>query len=171
MMNMSESEITFWVTPIAPQRVKSVVAERKVFGLGPNSPGRSSIKPEDKICFYATGLGIIGYATVASPPISRPSVISPVFPIVFDLKDIVLFQNKPKALGAAVRNELDALAPWRGSKGSAWGRFVRTMHRISEHDFKLLTTIQASKVSALETEASRDVAEPREQGELLERNR
>ena len=138
-MSMSESEITFWVTPVAPQRVKALIAERKVFGIGPNSPGRSSIKPEDKICFYATGLGIVGYATVASSPASRPDVISPIFPIVFDLKDVVLFQDNPKVLGDVIRNELDALAPWKGSRGTAWGRFVRALHRISEHDFKLLT--------------------------------
>jgi hypothetical protein len=138
-MNMGGSEIAFWVTPVSPQRVKSLIADCKVFGIGPNSPGRSSIKPEDKICFYSTGLGIVGYATVASSPASRPGVISPIFPIVFDLKDIVLFQDNPKVLGAVIRNQLDAFGPWKGSQGTAWGRFVRALHRISEHDFRLLT--------------------------------
>ena len=138
-MRMAEAKVVFWVTPVSPQRVRPIIGQRKVFGLGPNSPGRSTIKPNDEICFYATGLGIIGYATVASPPTLRPNVISPIFPIVFDLKGVVLFENNPRILDYRTRNELDALAPWKGRKGSPWGRFVRTMHRISEHDFELLT--------------------------------
>jgi hypothetical protein len=135
--NMKD-DLAFWITPISEERFKSLVVKRKIFGVGPSSPGRSGMRAGDRICFYVSGKGITGDATIETSPHFEPKAISPIFPITFKLKDVNVFPETPKILDAATVNKLEA-SKHRNPSSRNWGLFVRTLHRVSRHDFEVLT--------------------------------
>jgi hypothetical protein len=136
--------VTYWITPVSgdeikpgEETIKTLVAEKKIFGLGPRTPGRVTLKPNDWVCFYVTGKGVVAHARAASRPEKHPELVSVFYPFAFHLDSISTYLSNPIAIDTRKRVELDAFKEAK-SKGS-WGWFVTTTHRISKHDFELLT--------------------------------
>jgi hypothetical protein len=144
---LGDSTVTHWLTPVksdeeesAEQCIQKLVGTEHVYAFGHHTPGRKHIKPGDRICFYATTKGVIAHARVASVPENKPHPKvshSEQFPWVFDVTDPVLYLNKPVIVDAELRSQLDAF------KGKdlyqSWAWFVQATHKLSEHDFQLLT--------------------------------
>ena len=141
------SDVAYWLTPVkgdeqdsAEQVVERLVGQEHIYAFGENTPGRKSLKPGDWICFHASGKGVVAHARVASSPqkgghqkVHHPEK----YQWVFKLSDVGLYLDKPVVIDAGMRSQLlafqgkDANGPW------AW--FVQATHKMSQHDFALLT--------------------------------
>jgi len=143
-------EVTqYWITPVkstdvetAEECIKRLVGEERIYAFGEKTPGRVSIKIDDKICFYATGNGVVGHAGVASLPERKhhPKVKDPdKYPWIFKLKDVQLYLDKPTVIDAPFRANLEAFK--NKNVVGRWAWFVQGTHRVTVDDFKLLTRI------------------------------
>ena len=75
-------------------------------GFGERTPYRDLLKPGDKICFYASGKGVVAHAEIATKPekIERPEIEElRGYPWIFELKNVRLY------LDADLRSKLDAV--------------------------------------------------------------
>jgi len=136
----------YWLTPVrgdkiqsAEECVRSLVVENGIYAFGENTPGRKKIKAGDRICFYATGKGIIGHATVASSPekMRHPAVRHPdKYEWVFRVADPVVYFDRPREMTPELRAQLDA---FRGRDlARSWAWFVQSTSQQTEQDFKRL---------------------------------
>ena len=140
---MPEKDVTsYWITPIGGDEINSgesivlsKVGEKRMHGLGKRTPGRKGMKAGDWICFYIIGKGVAAHARLASPPQFEPT-ISPLFPYVLHLDSVRLYLEMPRTLDLQTRTKLDA---FKSRTQEGWGWFVTSTHRISKHDFRLLT--------------------------------
>jgi hypothetical protein len=140
-------EVAFWLSPVksteaetAEACIKRLVGEQKCFAFGERTPGRRHMKADHRICFYATTKGVVAHATLSSPPEkkARPDgSIDDEFPWVCSLKDVSLYLDRPLAIDAQLRLQLEAFKDKEPGKGWAW--FVQPTHEISAHDFEILT--------------------------------
>jgi hypothetical protein len=142
-----EGEVAYWLTPVrgdadqtAEACIQSLVGDERVYAFGDRTPGRGHIKPGDRICFYATGKGVVAHARVTSRPVNRPHPAvhdSERYPWVFEVSDATLYLSEPVVIDATLRSQLDAF-PDR-DPGKAWAWFVQATRSISQHDFRFLT--------------------------------
>jgi len=70
----------YWISPVkdtdtepALECVQTLVGKHRIYAYGDRTPGRKSLKPGDWICFYASGIGVVAHAEVASYPEHKPS--------------------------------------------------------------------------------------------------
>ena len=141
-------EATFWLTPVKPlggqsaeDAVRTLVGEERVYAFGDRTPGRRHLKPDDWICFYATGKGVVAHAKVASRAEHRsnPKVRDPAkHPWLFKVTEPKLYLEDPVAIDAELRGQLDAFKGRDLGKGWAW--FVQATRKVSRVDFEHLTT-------------------------------
>ena len=137
------SQRRFWITPLSGDEVRSgeetlrTLLGKGIYGLGRRTPGRKSIKPDDMLCFYLVGRGVVAHARVVSFPERRPDLVSAFYPLVLRLDDVRLYLDSPILLNHMKLVQLDAF----GRRGPIyiWGWFVTGTHSLTEHDFGLLT--------------------------------
>jgi hypothetical protein len=142
----AESEVAYWLTPVksdeeqtAEEVIQTLVGQEQIYAFGERTPGRKHLKPEDWICFYATGKGVVAHAKVLTRPEKKPhkKVRHPeIYPWVFGLENAKLYLNEPIVIDPAARNQLDAFHDRDPSKSWAW--FVQATRRITQHDFEIL---------------------------------
>ena len=140
---------SYWIFPVksigdmtTEEIVRTLVETEKVFAFGPRSFGRRRLRSGDWMCFYASRKGVIAHAQVASEPIQNPlsKVLDPLsYPWTFSVKKVVLYPEKPVPLNPDTRSRLDAFKNRNPDTAKWWNWFVKTPHKISEHDFKVLT--------------------------------
>lgn len=139
--------LTCWLAPVkdheretALECIEWLVGKHQMYAFGEGTPGRKRLKTGDRICFYASGLGVVAHAEVASAPENKPDRrvrYSSEFPFTFKLKNGKLYLDQPVLLDAARRTRLDAM---KGREpGRPWAWFVQTTHKLTEHDFEELT--------------------------------
>lgn len=145
-----KTAISYWLTSIksdanedetVQEALYRLLIKHKVYAYGERTPGRKTIKPEDKLCFYATGKGVMADATVGSNPEKRMHEgirDIEMYPWIFDLKDPNRYFDKPIIIDAELRAKLDAFND-KDPNESNWAWFVQSTKKISKHDFKLLT--------------------------------
>jgi len=146
--SLIEEKINYWLTPVksdkernADEVVKTLVHEAGIYAFGDRTPGRNELKPGDWICFYATGKGAIGHAMVMSIPEKKPHPIvndSEKYPWTFRVGEAKLYLDNPIKIDAEMRKKLDGFKD--KYLGKHWGLFLRSTRKISENDFKLLTS-------------------------------
>lgn len=142
-----EAEVRYWLSPVksdeeetAEETIQTLVGREKIYAFGERTPGRKHIKPSDRICFYATGSGVVAHAEVASAPEYKPHprVRHPdKYPWVFRVKNVHLYSDKPVIIDTTLRSQLDAFQGKNPNQGWAW--FVQATRRVSKQDFELLT--------------------------------
>jgi hypothetical protein len=141
-----ENEV-YWLTSVksdekatAEDTVKLLVGREHVYAFGDGTPGRKRIKPGDWICFYAAGKGVIAHAKITSRPEKKPNrhVRYPdKYQWTFGLDNTVLYPDTPVVISADARNSLDA---FQGKDPTIpWAWFVQATHKLTKHDFDLLT--------------------------------
>jgi hypothetical protein len=140
--------VGYWLTPVksdekatADEVVQTLLEREHVYAFGDRTPGRKHIKPGDWICFYATTKGVVAHAQIASAPEFKPhrSVRQPdKYPWTFRLTDIHLYLDQPTVISAEIRAHLDAF-DGRDPNTAYWAWFVQATHRLSAHDFNLIT--------------------------------
>jgi len=126
-------------TRTAEDIVRYLVGEKKLWAFGERTPYREVLKPGDKICFYASGKGVVAHAEIATKPekVKKPEIKElRGYPWIFKLKNVRLYLDDPVILDANLRSKLDV---FKERDQSAWGWFVHRTQKITEHDFKLLT--------------------------------
>jgi hypothetical protein len=141
---------TYWLTPVkdhegetAQKCVEKLVGKHEMYAFGEGTSGRKHLKAGDQLCFYATGRGIIANAEVASRPERKPDrrvVHSEEFPFTFRLRKCKLYTDRPVVLDPALRMQLDAMKDRDPNR--PWAYFVQATHKVTEHDFNLLTRWQ-----------------------------
>lgn len=138
---------THWLTPVGsneketPEEViRRLVGKAKVYGFSERTPGRKHLKPGDRICFYASGSGVVAHAEVASAPKKEHHAAihnQEKYEWVFRLTKTRLYLEKPVVIDGALRSQLDAFAGRDLHKSWAW--FVQATRKITERDFHTLT--------------------------------
>lgn len=136
----------YFITPARGDEVRSaedvikyLVGEKNIWSFGEKTPYRDLLKPGDKICFYASGKGVVAHAEIATKPerIDKPEIKElRSYPWAFKLKNIRVYLNDPVILDAELRSKLDA---FKDKDQSTWGWFVHRPQKITKHDFMLLT--------------------------------
>lgn len=117
--------------------------------FGERTAGRNDLKPGDRICFYQSGVGVVAEAEVASLP-ERKNV--PVarhpdkYPWSFQVTNVRYFFEQPVILDAQLRAQLDAFKG-RDPEGP-WAWFVQGTHKVSDHDFVVLTRGYAASTAS-----------------------
>ena len=140
-------EGTYWLTSVkadseqtAEDVISTLVGTHGMYAFGERTPGRSQVQPGDWICFYAAGKGIVAHAQVVSAPekMVHPSVRHPdQYPWVLRVEHVHLYVEEPVVLDAALRRQLEAFHHRDEEKSWAW--FVQATHRVTAHDFTVLT--------------------------------
>ncbi len=131
-------------TSSAEDIIRDLVGREGIYAFGDRTPGRRDLKPGDWMCFYATTVGVVAHAKVASTPKRKqhPSVQDPGrYPWVFSLSDVKVYADEPVIIDAELRGRLDAFTD--RSAGKQWAWFVQATRAVSEHDFRLLTGQQS----------------------------
>jgi hypothetical protein len=138
--------VVHWLTPVGsdekpPEEViRTLVGEARLYAFRENAKGKAQLKPGDRICFYASGKGVIAHAEVASPAEKKSYPQLPDlewYPWVIHLEKVNLYLTEPMVIDEATRRLLEA---FKGRKLEArWAWFVQTTRRVSEHDFAVLT--------------------------------
>ncbi len=141
------SVATYWLTPVkdhatetAIECVKNLVGKHGIYAFGERTPGRTHIKPDDWICFYAAGDGVIAHARVVSTPEKKPDsrVVHPQdYPYTLRLQDQHIYADEPVVIDVGVRQQLDAFSGRDPERPWAW--FVQATRKVTEHDFQRLT--------------------------------
>ena len=137
----------YWLTPVASddemtaqQTVESLVGQEGVYAFSERTPGRTKLKPGDRICFYASGTGVIAHATVATIPAKKThkKIRHPEkYPYLFGLKEAKLYLDNPVVIDQGLRAKLEAFEGREPQKSWAW--FVQGTRSLVEGDFALLT--------------------------------
>lgn len=145
---IKEVERHYWLTPVksveeqtADECIQSLVGEEKIYAFGERTQGRRHLKPGDYICFYVTGKGVAAHAQIASRPEreEHPKVHhTERYPWVFRVKDVQIYLENPTVIDADLRSQLDAFK--RRDSNKTWAWFVQATRKITEHDFKVLTS-------------------------------
>jgi len=145
-----EGTTNYMITPTksdeyasAQDIINSLVVEQRSYAFGDRTPGRRDLKPGDWICFYATTVGVVAHAKVASVPDKKqhPGVHRPEeYPWVFSLSDVETYPDDPVVIDSELRSKLDAFKGRAAEKRWAW--FVQATRRVTEHDFYILTRQQ-----------------------------
>lgn len=141
------TEPSYWLTPVrsdehrsAEETIRELVGEGQLYAVGERTPGRRHFKPGDRICFYATTVGVLAHARVKSSPAKRTDkrIRDPErYPWVFDLEEPSLYVDNPVVIDASLRTRLEAFEGRDPNQTWAW--FVQATRRVSTHDFKSLT--------------------------------
>jgi hypothetical protein len=127
----------------AEECINRLVGKGHYYAFGERTPGRKSMKSGDRIAFYATTKGVVAHATLSSPPERRPfpdGLSHKDYPWVCSLTDSRLYLEKPVAIDAKLRLQLDSFQGRNPEKGWAW--FVQATRKVSLHDFELLTKMK-----------------------------
>lgn len=107
------------------------------YSWGERTPGVRTLKPGDRISFYAAMTGVVAEAEVTSSAEHTRGA----FPWRFSVKN-PRFLNPPITIDRDLRAELDAFLD-KDPASSRWSWFVQVTREVSEHDFRLLTDLPA----------------------------
>lgn len=128
----------YWIASIkkdkAEETVDILLLRESKFGLGNKSGGNVSVKPNDNICFYISGEGIVAHAVVNSFINKEKIEGFEAYPNVFKIKDLNILKT-PIKITEDLRNNLDA---FKNTSIKNWGWFVTNCHTVSENDYKEL---------------------------------
>ena len=122
------------------ETIQRLVGQKGIYAFGERTPCRRDIRVGDWICFYATTVGVVAHARVASLPEKRshPAIQDPDnYPWVFDLSEVSLYTKNPVVIDAPLRSQLDKFKGRDADKNWAW--FVQATRRVTQHDFRVLT--------------------------------
>jgi hypothetical protein len=140
-------EAKYWLAPVAggdgrtPKEVVSLlVGKRHVWAFGDKQSARRMVKTGDWICFYASAVGVVGHARVASDPEYKKDkrLWDPdTYCWPFEIAEPRLYLNNPVVIDVTLRRQLDA---FKGKNLEApWGWFVVTTSKLTVDDFRRLT--------------------------------
>lgn len=143
----SEDSPAHWLTSAkstddetAEECIRRLVGNEHYYAFSQRAAGRKHMKPGDRIAFYATANGVVAHATLSSAPERRPrpdGSTDEEYPWVFSLTDAQLYLENPVVIDAALRANLDQ---FRGRDPDRnWAYFVQATHKVSPHDFNILT--------------------------------
>lgn len=148
---IKKEEVVYWLTPIRAREDETfeeaferLLVKNKIYAFGERTPGRNEIKLGDKICFYASGKGVMAYATVASNPVKKihNAIKEPEkYPWIFQLKEPKIDFDNPIVINANIRSKLDAFKD-KDPNTTIWSWFVQSTKKITENDFKILTNLE-----------------------------
>ena len=124
--------------------------DRAMWGLGERTGYRSAFKPGDRLCFYASRIGVVAESTAASQAFELDPEKSPKphlsVPYGIRIENLRWFDKEPIVLTPEVREQLSAFQGRDLSKGWAW--FVQGTSKLTEKDFLLLTQQTSLKESS-----------------------
>jgi hypothetical protein len=138
--------VAYWLTPVrsdeltAEEVIRTLVGQELLYAFGEGTRVRKHLKRGDKICFYASGIGVVAHADIASAPErkSRPQLPHlKWYPWVIRLDKVCLYTENPNVIDATTRSQLEAFRG-RDPNGS-WGWFVQSTRKVRKHDFAVLT--------------------------------
>lgn len=143
-----EKQINYYLLPAADSEDGMPVLEnlhhwldQGMWGLGQRTGYRKSLRPGDRLCFYAARIGVVAECTVTSPAFDLDCKKSPKphldVPYGIRLQDVRWFEDTPIVLTPEVRAELSAFQGRDLNKGWAW--FVQGTSKLTAEDFELLT--------------------------------
>jgi len=137
----------YWLTPVkgdeeqsAEEVLQTLLGQEGIYAFGERTPRRRELKAGDRMCFYATGKGVVAHASVSSAPQKQlhPSVRhSDKYPWIFRVEGVQLYFDEPIAVDAEMRSRLEAFKSRDLNK--AWSWFVQATRKITEQDFGALT--------------------------------
>ena len=140
-------DIKYWMTPVsadgrrsAEETIKFLVVKNREYAFSDRTPGRKYIKKGDRICFYASGNGVVADARLSSELEKKvnPNLTNPDdYPWTFELDKIKSYFDNPIIITEELRKKMDQFKGRDMKK--AWSWFVFGTKSISEHDFNLLT--------------------------------
>jgi len=139
--------VAYWLTPVrsvkqtAKEVIQMLVGQEQLFAFGEHVKGRMHLKQGDQICFYASGIGVVAHAEVASGPERKSNLpLAPLlerYPWVIRLDKVSLYLEEPIAIDSVTRSYLEA---FQGRNPNAnWAWLVQSTRKLTQHDFRLLT--------------------------------
>ena len=146
-----ESSLRYWIAPVAnlpgrrsPETVMDLVGKHRIFAISETNFLRKKPHKGDRICFYASGVGVVADAELAAEPRRTLDMRLPnpkKYCFAFTLGRVRTYGDKPVVLDPRLRSRLRALS---GGDSLSWAWFVHNFHGVSEDDFRLLTNIEPS---------------------------
>jgi hypothetical protein len=99
------------------------------------------LREGDGICFYASGVGVVADAEIASAVENRPVTFAKSpdrFPWAFAVRNVHYYLDTPVVIDMALRAQLDAFTKGNDPAGN-WAFLVQGTRYVTAHDFELLT--------------------------------
>jgi hypothetical protein len=141
-----DTERRFFLVPVGNLTAHSVeqtlrlLLDRGYYVFSDRTKGLKGLRPDDQICLYETGAGVVAEATASGPPENRvPDFVPDAsrFRWSVHVERVRYFFSDPVAINADLRARLDA---FRGKDPNrAWAWFVQGAKPVTRHDFELLT--------------------------------
>jgi hypothetical protein len=138
--------IKFWIAPVGEigklpshERAREIVGKHRIFAITEANYIRTSPRKGDRICFYASGVGVVADAEIAGDPEKRSDDRIPnsaKYSFVFPLDRVRLYIEQPVALNHHVRAQLKGLGH---DENTSWAWFVHNFHGVCDADFRILT--------------------------------
>jgi hypothetical protein len=143
-----EKQVNYYLLPAADSEDGMRVLDnlhhwldRGMWGLGQRTGYRTAFRLGDRLCFYASRIGVVAECTAASPAFDLDPKKSPKphldVPYGIRLEGVRWFEDTPIFLTTEIRAELSAFQGRDLSKGWAW--FVQGTSKVTSEDFELLT--------------------------------
>lgn len=136
----------FWIAPVgeieklpSPERIRDIVGKHKIFAITEANYIRTSPQKGDRICFYASSVGVVADAEIAGEPEKQSDDRIPnsaKYCVVFPLNRVRLYIEQPVVLNHHVRAQLRGLGH---DENASWAWFVHNFHGICDADFRILT--------------------------------
>jgi len=128
------------------KRISELVGRHKIYAISEQAFGREKPRKDDRVCFYAVSVGVVADAVIARIPEYRidARIGNPKYPMVFPLTNVRMYLEDPFILNEKGRASLEEFKA--RTKDLSWAWFVRVFHRVSAHDF-LVMTKQADRIS------------------------
>jgi predicted type IV restriction endonuclease len=130
-----------WGDLDAPGHLR-VWLDQNMWGMHESTPGRKNLRAGDRVCFYVSGQGVAATATVTGEATSalRDDEVptGPTDHTIYrvPLTDVV-WLPLPLPIDATIRASLDA---FRGKRvDGSWSWLVQTTHKLTAHDYQILT--------------------------------
>lgn len=144
-----EKSQRYWIAPVAnlpgqssPETVMDLVGKHHIFAISETNFLRKKPRKGDRICFYASGVGVVADAELAAEPRRTFDARLPnpaKYCFAFSLNCVRTYGDRPIVLDPRLRSRLKALS---GSDSVSWAWFVHNFHRVSKGDFCLLTDME-----------------------------
>lgn len=143
----SRVETTHWITSVkslddesAENVIERLVKRERIYALSKGAHASRRIRAGDRICFYASGTGVVAHARVQTAPTRKEDdrIRNPHrYPWFFKLTEPRLYLEKPVIIDSSLRARLRAFED-KDPEGN-WSWFVQQTHEVDPMDFELLT--------------------------------
>src|SRR5437870_6164232 len=119
MPTTQDAHCKYWIAPIgnigtsaSDQIARELIGKHRIFAISETIYSRNTPRQGDRICFYASGVGVVGDGEIGADPERKvdPRIPNPQkYPYVFPVRAVRMYMDHPVVLNDKFRSGIRAL--------------------------------------------------------------